>query len=106
MAKYYHGINVNDPNAKKGVGQIMAFSFVGFFVISLSLAILISKMGLTGGVMSGLKLGLVTGFGISAMTICINYFYTKKPFYLHMIDGLYHTVGQIIVGIILCVWTK
>jgi hypothetical protein len=101
-----HGINVNDPNAKKGMGQIMTLSFLAFFVISLTLAILIHKMGLTGGVMSGLKVGLITGVGISSMTICIAYLYTKKPITLHIIDGMYHVVGQVIAAIILCVWTK
>jgi hypothetical protein len=101
-----HNINVNDPNAKKGVGQIFLFSFVAMFVICLVLAILISKMGLTGGVLSGLKVGLITGVGISWMVICIGYLYTKKPMTLHIIDGLYHTVGQVIAAIILCIWTK
>ena len=101
-----HAINVNAPDAKKGVGQIMLLSFLAFFVICLSQAILISKIGLTGGVMSGLKLGLLTGVGFSWMTISISHLYTKKPIYLHFIDGLYHTAGQIIAAIILCVWTK
>ena len=101
-----HGINVNAPDAKKGIGQIMLFSFVSFFVICLTLAIIISKMGLTGGVMSGLKVGLITGVGISWMVICVGYLYTKKPITLYIIDGLYHTVGQVIAAIILCVWTK
>ena len=101
-----HGINVNDPNAKKGMGQIMVLSFLAFFVICLTLAVIISKMGLTGGVMSGLKVGLVTGVGFSWMTICVAYLYTKKPVSLHIIDGLYHVVGQVIAAIILCMWTK
>jgi hypothetical protein len=101
-----HNIDVNAPGAKKGVGQIMVLSFLAFLVISLSQAILIQKMQLHGGVMSGLKVGLITGVGISSMVICIGYLYTKKPVSLHIIDGLYHTLGQVIAAIILCVWTK
>jgi len=101
-----HGINVNAADATKGMGQIMFFSFVAMFVICLTQAIIISKMGLTGGVMSGLKVGLITGVGISWMAISIGYLYTKKPMTLHIIDGLYHTVGQVIAAIILCMWTK
>ena len=101
-----HNINVNDPNGKKGMGQLMALSFIAMFVVCLTQAIIISKMGLTGGVMSGLKVGLITGVGISWMAISIGYLYTKKPISIHFIDGLYHTVGQVIAAIILCIWTK
>lgn len=101
-----HGINVNDPNAKKGMGQLFLFSFIAMFVVCLTQAIIISKMGLTGGVLSGIKVGVVTGVGISWMAISIGYLYTKKPMSLHIIDGLYHTVGQIISAIIICVWAK
>jgi hypothetical protein len=101
-----HGINMNDPNGRKGFGQILFLSFIAFFVICLTQAIIIHKMHLTGGVMSGLKVGLLTGIGFSWMTISISHLYTKKPIYLHIIDGLYHTVGQVISAIILCMWTK
>ena len=101
-----HGINVNAADAKKGMGQIMFLSFLAFFVICLTQAIIIHKMNLTGGVMSGLKVGLITGVGISSMVISVGYLYTKKPITLHIIDGLYHTVGQVIAAIILCMWTK
>lgn len=100
-----HGINMNDPEAKKGAGKIMMISFICFFIISITLALFIAKMNLTG-VMSGVKIGLITGVGFSAMTICISYFYTKKPMALHFIDGAYHVLGQIVAAIILCLWTK
>ena len=100
-----HGIKMNDPEAKKGAGKIMMISFVGFIVITITLAILIAKMSLTG-IMSGVKLGLITGIGFSSMTICISYFYTKKPMALHFIDGAYHVVGQIVAAVILCLWAK
>jgi hypothetical protein len=56
--------------------------------------------------MAGIKIGLITGGCFSWMTICISYFYTKKPWSVHFIDGIFHVVGQIIAAIILCLWTK
>lgn len=100
----YQNIDMNNPDAKKGTGTIMAFSFVWFFIICVGLAILISKMGLTGGAMSGVKLGLTTGMFFSAAAISITYLYLQKPLGLHFIDGLYHVIGQIIAAVILCEW--
>lgn len=100
----YQNIDMSNPDAKKGAGAIMALSFVWFFVVCIGLALLIVKMGLIGGAMSGVKLGLTTGVCFSAAAISITYLYVQKPIGLHFIDGLYHVVGQIIAAIILCVW--
>jgi hypothetical protein len=99
----YHKIDMNDPDAKKGAGAIMAFSFLLFFVICICLDILVNRLGLTQ-VISGVKLGLFTGIGFSAMAISITYLYLQKHRGLHFIDGLYHTVGQVIAAVILCAW--
>ena len=99
----YHGIDMNDPEIKKGVGGIMFTSFLMFMVISICLGILIERMQLTQ-VLSGVKLGLFTGVGFSFAAISITYLYVKKPFALHLIDGIYHVVGQIIAAIIICIW--
>lgn len=98
-----HGLNMNDPDARKGAGRIMMMSFISFVIITIALAILVVKLNLTF-FMSGVKLGLITGAGFSWMTIYISYIYTKKPKSIHLIDGLYHVVGQIIAAIILCLW--
>lgn len=97
-------IDMNDPEAKKGAGIIMFGSFILMFVASIGLAVLVNRMQLAGGVMSGIKLGLLTGVCFSATAISISYVYVKKPMGLHLIDGLYHIIGQIIAAIILCVW--
>ncbi|MFI5133618.1 MAG: DUF1761 domain-containing protein [Chitinophagales bacterium] len=99
----YHGLNMNDPEAKKGAGKIMMMSFVLFVIITIALAFLVVRMDLKG-VMSGVKLGLITGAGFSCTTICISYFYTMKPMALCFIDGIYHVIGQIIAAVILCMW--
>ena len=99
----WHQIDVNHPDAKKGVAALMFGSFIWFFIISVGIAVLVSKLALDNAV-SGAKLGLFTGVCFSAAAISINYLYLKKHPGLHFIDGLYHVVGQIIVAVILCVW--
>ncbi|MCC7401737.1 MAG: DUF1761 domain-containing protein [Chitinophagaceae bacterium] len=98
-----HGINLNDPETKKGSGKIMFTSLAGFFVICFALELLIVKLDLKV-FMSGVKLGVVTGIGFSWMAIFITYLYAKKPGTIHVIDGLYHVLGQVVSGIILCLW--
>lgn len=100
----YQNINVNDPNAKKGVGAIMFLAFIAFFVITFCIDVLVHKLAPVGGITSAVKLGLFTGIGFSAATLSINYLYTKRPIGLHFIDGIFHIVGQIIAAIILIMW--
>ncbi|MBA2745365.1 MAG: DUF1761 domain-containing protein [Flavisolibacter sp.] len=99
----YQGINVNDPEMKKGSGAIMLSSFFLMLFATICLALLVEKLELNQAV-SGIKLGLVTGLGFAFTAISISYLYIKKPFGLHAIDGLYHVVGQIIAAIVLCLW--
>lgn len=96
-------IDVNAPDAKKGVAPIMIGSLICMFLISTGLAILIDRMDLVGW-QSGLKLGALTGVGFSAMSISINYLYEKKPVSLFLINAGYAIFGQIIAAIILCSW--
>lgn len=96
-----------DPNAadvKKGMAIIMFRSFVFMFIISASLAVLKYKLGLTGGWVSGLKLGLFTGLFFGTMSISISYLYEQRPAGLHFINGGYTILGSILSGIIICSW--
>ena len=97
------GVNVNDPNAKKGAGAIMFASFILMLVASIGLALLISKIG-TYTWMTGAKTGLVAGVCFSVTGISISYLYEKRPMGLHLINGAYNTIGCIIAGIIISVW--
>lgn len=97
------GVDMNNPGAKKGAGGIMVFTFILEFVVAIGLAILIYKLNLSG-LPSAVKLGLFTGIIFSGIGICISYLYQMKPTVLSFIDGGYHTVGQIIAAIILCMW--
>lgn len=100
----YHNIDTSHPDARKGAGLIFLIGFIWTLIMVTGLAILISKMSLIGGAMSGIKLGLTTGVCFSALAISMTYLYLKKPLGLHLIDGLYHVVGQIVAAIILLVW--
>jgi hypothetical protein len=102
----YQNIDVNSPDAKshKGVAGVMVTAFVLFFIVTLGLALLIGRIDPMGGVMSGVKIGLLTGICFSAMILSITYLYTMKPMGLHFIDGAFHVVGQVIAAVILCAW--
>lgn len=99
----FHNLNVNDPEMKKGVAAIMLSSLFLMAVSVFCLAMLVGRLNLTEAV-SGLKLGLLTGIGFAATAISIGYLYTKKPFGLHLIDGFYHVIGNVVAAVLLCVW--
>jgi hypothetical protein len=98
-----HQINMNDPEAKKGVGAIMFGSFILMLLATIGLAILVARFQFYE-VISGIKLGLFTGICFASTAISVTFLYIKKPLAIHFIDNLYHVVGQVIAAIILCVW--
>jgi Protein of unknown function (DUF1761) len=98
-------IDINDPNAKKGIGLMFGGSLVLMLVQCIAIAVLAERMGIRDlGWMGGLKLGAVTGGFFSATAVGVNYLYEKKPFSLFLINGGYAVVGNIIAGIIICCW--
>lgn len=96
-------IDASDPNATNGMAGIMITSFIIIVVASIGLGILAAYLPLSGFV-HGLKLGALTGvcFGITA--ISNSYLYEKRPLLLHLINGGYTLVGNIIAAIIICIW--
>src|SRR5437868_15449742 len=72
----YQNINMNDPNAKKGVGGIMFASFILMFIATVGVAIIVSRLHLDQA-FSGVKWGLLTGVCFSATAISISYLYVK-----------------------------
>ena len=98
------GVDMNNPDAKKGAGGIMFLTLLLEFVACVGLAILAYRMQLTGGVLSGAKLGLMTGVCFSAIAVTISYMYQMKPKSLSVIDSGYHIVGQMIAACIICIW--
>ncbi len=99
----YSGVNVNDPNAKKGVAGIMFISFILMFICSIGLSILEWKLQI-GSAMASVKLGLLTGVCFSLTAISISLVYEKKPFGLHLINGGYNILGNVIAAVILACW--
>ena len=100
----YTGITMsNDPDAKKGVGAIMFGSFIMMFICSIAISILASRLHLSGW-MSGLKLGLLTGFCFAFTSMAINMLYEKKPTGLYFINGGYQLLGNIIAAVVICCW--
>jgi hypothetical protein len=97
-------IDPKNPDASKGMAVIMTSSFLLMFITALGIAILQSKLLLTGGWMSGMKLGLLTGLFFGATAISISYLYEKRDPGLHLINGGYTVVGNIIAAIIICSW--
>jgi hypothetical protein len=100
----YLKIDINNPDAKKGIGMMFGGSFVMMFVQSLAIAILANRLGVIGGWLSGIKIGAFVGCCFCSTTIAINYLYEKKPLGLFLINAGYAVVGNIIAGIIICSW--
>lgn len=99
----YQGIDVNDPELRKGTAIIMTLSLVLMVVTVIALAIIVGKLGYSEP-LSGVKLGLLTGIGFAATAVSIGYLYTKKPLGLHLVDGGYHVAGHVIAAVILCLF--
>jgi hypothetical protein len=96
-------VNMNDPNAKKGVAGIMITSFILMLIASIGLALLIYRIN-NWGLMTGLKIGLITGICFCVTAISNSYLYEKRPAGLHLINGLYNVIGCIVAAIIIAVW--
>jgi len=97
------GVNVNDPNAKKGVGALFFSSFILILITTIGLAFFISRVG-TAGWMTGLKVGLIAGICFCATSISNSYLYEKRPVSLLVINSFYNIVGCSIARIIIAVW--
>jgi hypothetical protein len=95
------GVDMNSPRAKKGGGGIMVVTLILEFVTAVGIAILANRIGATGGVISGIKLGLLTGVAFAAIAVWISFMYQMKSNTLMAIDGAYHVLGHIICGAII-----
>jgi len=100
----FSGIDIEDPNAKKGVASIMVTSFLLTIICILGIALFLSKANMPLSWMSGVKVGAVAGVCFCATAISNSYLYEKRPLGLHLINSGYNVVGCIIAGIILAVW--
>jgi len=96
-------VDVNAPDAKKGVAGVMLSSLLLMIVTSLGMALLVERT-IPFGIMGAVKLGLVAGLCFSVTGISISYLYEKKPLALHLINGGYHVLGCVISAVILTLW--
>jgi len=97
-------LDTSHPEAKKGMGKMMAGSFLLMFITAVGLAILVVKFNFTDSYLYGLKLGLLTGFCFASTSVGVNYVYEKKPFSLYLINNGYHILGHILTAVILVLW--
>ena len=97
----YTKIDINDPNAKKGMAGMFAGSILMAFLSSVAIAVLAYKLQAIG-VFNGAHLGLFTGIFFGATAISNSYLYEKRPLGLHLINGGYTAFGSMIAGIIIC----
>jgi hypothetical protein len=95
------GIDMNSPQAKKGGGSLMVFTLILEFITAIGIAILAGRIGATGGVISGIKLGLLTGICFASIAVWISFMYQMKSKTMMAIDGGYHVLGHVISGAII-----
>ena len=96
-------IDTTDPNATKGMAGIMVTSFITILVACAGLAVLVTYLHLSS-LSQGIKLGALTGICFGSTAISNSYLYEKRPLGLHLINGGYTLVGNIIAAVIICVW--
>lgn len=97
------GLNMNDPDKGKGMAKMMTGTFILIAITSIGLALLVNRMDLTI-LISGLKLGLITGVCFATTAVAISFIYESRPTALYFIDCGYHLAGNIIGAIILVLW--
>ena len=93
-------VDINDPDATKGMAVLMVMSFVWMFITALGIAILRERIGDITGWMGGVKLGAVTGLFFGSASISISYLYEKRQKKLYGNNGGY-TVSRYIVAAVI-----
>ncbi len=81
----------------------MVTSFIILVVICISLAI-VKEVAYINDMEHAVKWGAFLGFGFAFTSTSMTYVYLKKPYSIHLIDGLYHVIGMTIALIILTAW--
>ncbi len=97
------GIKMDDPDKGKGMAKMMIGTLALIFISIIGLVLLVNRLDLVV-LVSGLKLGLITGICFATTAVAISFIYESRPTGLYFIDCGYHLVGHIIGAIILVMW--
>lgn len=79
------------------------FTLATEFVAALGLAFL-ARAAAVDTVGEGLLLGAVAGVGFSLTALWVTQAYESRPLALKLINGGYHVVALLVVGIIVAIW--
>ncbi|MDB4905306.1 MAG: hypothetical protein JWO05_90 [Gemmatimonadetes bacterium] len=87
------------------MGQAMTVGFIATLVTALSIELVLAKFyeG-TVTVVTGVKVGLLLGVGVYAVTLLSDYMYANYPRRLFMINAGYRVLMMVIMGAILGAW--
>jgi hypothetical protein len=96
-------LDMNNPDLKKGMGKMMAGSFVLMLIVCTGLALLIVKFDFIG-LGAGIRMGMLTGLCFATTAVSITYIYENKPSGLYLITNGYHVLGHVIAAIIIVLW--
>lgn len=97
-------LDVNNPDLKKGMGQMMASTFILIFIVCFGLSLLVHMIKFDDNFLYGIKLGLLTGFAFATTAVSINYVYESRPADLYLINSGYHVLGHVLAATILVMW--
>lgn len=97
-------LDVNNPDLKKGMGQMMASTFILIFIVCFGLSLLVHMIKFDGNFLYGIKLGLLTGFAFATTAVSISYVYESRPTDLYLINSGYHVLGHVLAATVLVMW--
>ncbi len=97
------GLDMNDPDKKKGMGKMMAGTLFLIIITCTALAVLVYRLDLLV-ISSALKLGLITGVCFASTAVSISFIYESRPTALYFIDCGYHLAGHLTASVILVLW--
>jgi MFS family permease len=97
------GLDMNDPDKKKGMGKMMAGTLFLIIITCMALALLVYRLDLLV-ISSALKLGLITGVCFASTAVSISFIYESRPTALYFIDCGYHLAGHLTASVILVLW--
>ncbi len=97
------GMDMNDPDKNRGMVKMFTITLLLIIVSCVGLAVLVNRLDLVL-LLSGIKLGLLTGFCFATTAVSISFIYESRPAGLYFIDCGYHLIGHIVAAIILSLW--